>query len=128
MLLMFVLLLQKVSNLKRKFWKVERNLDLNKQELINAAIRHGSYPKVLHFFNGPNYNENETIRHIEPALAFQLELGRLSNFNIKPIFTDNGNIHVYEAVSKTSPLDKRFFTRGIIRTGHIRDDILFKNI
>ncbi|CAI4767824.1 AQG_2a_G0047460.mRNA.1.CDS.1 [Saccharomyces cerevisiae] len=106
-------------------------LDLNKQELINAAIRRitfmfgfkdGSYPKY-YTFNGPNYNENETIRHIEPALAFQLELGRLSNFNIKPIFTDNRNIHVYEAVSKTSPLDKRFFTRGIIRTGHIRDDI-----
>ena len=106
-------------------------LDMNKQLLIDSAIRRitfmfgfkdGSYPKY-YTFNGPNYSENETIRHIEPALAFQLELGRMSNFNIKPIFTENRNIHVYEAVSKTSPLDKRFFTRGIIRTGHIRDDI-----
>ena len=86
------------------------------------GFKDGSYPKY-YTFNGPNYSENETIRHIEPALAFQLELGRMSNFNIKPIFTENRNIHVYEAVSKTSPLDKRFFTRGIIRTGHIRDDI-----
>ncbi|QLG70770.1 hypothetical protein HG535_0A07120 [Zygotorulaspora mrakii] len=106
-------------------------LDLNKQELIDAAIRRitfmfgfkdGSYPKY-YTFKGPSYDEDETIRHIEPALAFQLELGRMSNFNIKSIFTENRNIHVYEAVGKTSPLDKRFFTRGIIRTGRIREDI-----
>lgn len=106
-------------------------LDLNKQELISSAIRRitfmfgysdGSYPKY-YTFKGPSYDEDETIRHIEPALAFQLELGRMSNFNIKSIFTENRNIHVYEAVGKTSPLDKRFFTRGIIRTGRIRDDI-----
>lgn len=106
-------------------------LDLNKQELVSSAIRRitfmfgysdGSYPKY-YTFKGPSYDEDETIRHIEPALAFQLELGRMSNFNIKSIFTENRNIHVYEAVGKTSPLDKRFFTRGIIRTGRIRDDI-----
>lgn len=106
-------------------------LELNKTNLFDSAIRRitfmfgfkdGSYPKY-YTFNGPDYNENKTIRHVEPALAFQLELGRMSNFNIKPIFTENRNIHVYEATSKTSPLDKRFFTRGIIRTGHIRDDI-----
>ncbi|CCD26626.1 uncharacterized protein NDAI_0I00570 [Naumovozyma dairenensis CBS 421] len=111
--------------------RIREILDVNKQDLIKSAIRRitfmfgctdGSYPKY-YTFNGPSYNENETIRHIEPACAFQLELGRMSNFNIKPIFTENRNIHVYEAVSKTSPLDKRFFTRGIIRTGRISADI-----
>lgn len=111
--------------------RVYEILDLNKQDLIKSAVRRitfmfgfpdGTYPKY-YTFNGPNYQENQTIRHIEPACAFQLELGRMSNFNIKPIFTDNRNIHVYEAVSKTSALDKRFFTRGIIRTGRIRDEI-----
>lgn len=106
-------------------------LETSKQELISSAIRRitfmfgysdGSYPKY-YTFKGPAYDEDQTIRHIEPALAFQLELGRMSNFNIKSIFTENRNIHVYEAVGKTSPLDKRFFTRGIIRTGRIRDDI-----
>ncbi|CCK72032.1 uncharacterized protein KNAG_0I02460 [Huiozyma naganishii CBS 8797] len=106
-------------------------LDLNKQEMIKSSIRRitfmfgfedGSYPQY-YTYNGPSYNENESIRHIEPACAFELELGRMSNFHIKPIFTENRNIHVYEAVSRTSPLDKRFFTRGIIRTGRIRDDI-----
>lgn len=106
-------------------------LDLNRGDLLRSSIRRitfmfgykdGTYPKY-YTFTGPNYEENQTIRHIEPACAFQLELGRMSNFNITPIFTKNRNIHVYEAVSKTSPLDKRFFTRGIIRTSRIRADI-----
>lgn len=106
-------------------------LDLNKQHLVDSSVRRitfifgyndGSYPKY-YTFRGPNYDEDETIRHVEPALAFQLELGRMSNFKIKQIFTNNRNIHVYEAIGKNSPIDKRFFTRGIIRTGRIRDDI-----
>jgi acetyl-CoA carboxylase/biotin carboxylase 1 len=56
-------------------------------------------------------------------LAFQLELGRLSNFNIKPVFTENRNIHVYEAIGKESPSDKRYFTRAVVRAGRLRDEI-----
>ena len=56
-------------------------------------------------------------------MAFQLELGRLANFDIKPIFTNNRNIHVYDAIGKNAPSDKRFFTRGIIRTGVLKEDI-----
>lgn len=102
-----------------------------KEDLMNSSVRRvtfvigegvGSYPKYF-TFRGPDYQEHETIRHIEPALAFQLEFGRLSNFNIKPIFTDNRNIHVYEATAKNAPTDRRFFTRGIVRPGKLRDEI-----
>lgn len=82
----------------------------------------GKYPQYF-TFRGPDYTEHKAIRHIEPALAFQLELGRLSNFNIKPIFTDNRNIHVYEATAKNASTDRRFFTRGIVRPGKLRDEI-----
>ncbi|CUM66038.1 uncharacterized protein PRCAT00003692001 [Priceomyces carsonii] len=111
--------------------KINEVISEFKDDLKNASVRRitfviahkiGVYPKY-YTFTAPNYNENKVIRHIEPALAFQLELGRLENFDIKPIFTDNRNIHVYEAVGKNAPSDKRFFTRGIIRTGVIRDDI-----
>lgn len=104
------------------------------EELRNAAVRRitfviannvGVYPKY-YTFTAPDYVENKVIRHIEPALAYQLELARLENFDIKPIFTDNRNIHVYEAIGKNSPSDKRFFTRGIIRTGVISDDVSIK--
>ncbi|CAK9435969.1 uncharacterized protein LODBEIA_P05660 [Lodderomyces beijingensis] len=111
--------------------RAQEIVDEYSDDFLGAGIRRvsfvfahdiGSYPKY-YTFTGPLYLENKVIRHIEPALAFQLELGRLANFDIKPIFTNNRNIHVYEAVGKNSPSDKRFFTRGIIRTGVIKDDI-----
>lgn len=103
----------------------------NKEDLDATSVRRvtfvvsqdvGSYPKYF-TFRGSDYQEDKTIRHIEPALAYQLELGRLSNFKIKPIFTDNRNIHVYEATGKDAPTDKRYFTRGIVRPGKLREDI-----
>ncbi|GME67315.1 unnamed protein product [[Candida] boidinii] len=112
--------------------KMKEILADSKSDLNAAGVRRitfvvgdrvGSYPRY-YTFKGSDYSEDQAIRHIEPALAFQLELGRLSNFNIKPVSTDNRNIHVYEAVAKNSSgVDKRYFTRGIIRTGSIRDDI-----
>lgn len=102
-----------------------------KKELLSRNIRRitficghkdGSYPGYF-TFRGPEYREEESIRHIEPALAFQLELSRLSNFQIKPVFTENRNIHVYEAYGKEVQSDKRYFTRAVVRPGRLRDEI-----
>jgi len=102
-----------------------------KDELLARRVRRltficghkdGSYPGYF-TFRGPNYEEDDSIRHIEPALAFQLELGRLSKFKIKPVFTENRNIHVYEAVGKDVESDKRYFTRAVVRPGRLRDEI-----
>ncbi|PUU77794.1 acetyl-CoA carboxylase [Tuber borchii] len=68
-----------------------------------CGYRDGSYPGYFTFC-GPEYREEQSICHIEPALAFQLELGRLSNFTIKPS-------------------DKRYFTRAIVRQSRLRDEI-----
>ncbi|KAI9819078.1 MAG: acetyl-coenzyme-A carboxylase [Phylliscum demangeonii] len=102
-----------------------------KEELLARHIRRltficghkdGSYPGYF-TFRGPIYQEDASIRHIEPALAFQLELGRLAKFHIKPVFTENRNIHVYEAVGKGVETDKRYFTRAVVRPGRLRDEI-----
>ncbi|KKY25558.1 putative acetylcarboxylase [Phaeomoniella chlamydospora] len=106
-----------------------------KEELIARRIRRltfmlghkdGTYPGYF-TFRGPEYVEDTSIRHSEPALAFQLELGRLSKFNVKPVFTENKNIHVYEAIGKgpesDKAVDKRYFTRAVVRPGRLRDDI-----
>ena len=102
-----------------------------KEDLLARGVRRmtfvcgrsdGSYPAYF-TFRGPDYVEDDSIRHIEPALAFQLELSRLSKFNIKPVFTENKNIHVYEAIGKTVDKDKRYFTRAVIRPGRLRDEI-----
>ncbi|KAF2200676.1 hypothetical protein GQ43DRAFT_481383 [Delitschia confertaspora ATCC 74209] len=102
-----------------------------KDELLARRIRRltficghkdGTYPGY-YTFRGPNYVEDSTIRHVEPALAFQLELGRLSKFNVKPVFTENRNIHIYEAVGKGAESDKRYFMRAVVRHGRLREDI-----
>lgn len=114
--------------------KINEIIDDAREDLKAAAVRRitfvvannvGTYPKY-YTFNAPEYVENKVIRHIEPAMAFQLELGRLENFDIQPLFTDNRNIHVYQAIGKNSPADKRFFTRGIIRGGVVNEEISIK--
>lgn len=111
--------------------RVSTIIEDNKSELLNRRIRRltficghkdGTYPGYF-TFRGPTYKEDESIRHIEPALAFQLELGRLSTFNIKPVFTENRNIHMYEAIGKNAENDKRYFARAVVRPGRLRDDI-----
>ncbi|KAF2721158.1 acetyl-CoA carboxylase acc1 [Polychaeton citri CBS 116435] len=102
-----------------------------KEELLARRVRRltficghkdGTYPGYF-TFRGPSYTEDVSIRHIEPALAFQLELGRLSKFNIKPVFTENRNIHMYEAIGKNAENDKRYFTRATVRPGRLREEI-----
>jgi acetyl-CoA carboxylase/biotin carboxylase 1 len=111
--------------------RIQPLVDDVKEDLIARGIRRitfvcghkdGSYPAYF-TFRWPDYKEEESIRHVEPALAFQLELGRLKNFHIKPVFTENRNIHVYEAIGKESPSDKRYFTRAVVRPGRLRDEI-----
>ncbi|KAG0634827.1 acetyl-CoA carboxylase [Tuber brumale] len=103
-----------------------------KDELLSRNVRRitficghrdGSYPGYF-TFRGPEYREEQSIRHIEPALAFQLELGRLSNFTIKQVLTKKGNIHVYEAYGKEVQRNKRYFTRAVVRQGGLRDEII----
>ena len=110
-------------------------IDDYKSELAARKIRRvtficghkdGAYPGYL-TFRGPAYDEDVGIRHVEPALAFQLELGRLSKFKIKPVFTENRNIHIFEAYGKGNEndkiVDKRYFTRAVVRPGRLKDDI-----
>ena len=102
-----------------------------KEELVARRVRRltflcghkdGIYPGY-YTFRGPAYEEDKSIRHIEPALAFQLELHRLSRFHIKPVFTENRNIHMYEAIGKNAENDKRYFTRATVRSNQLRDSV-----
>lgn len=48
----------------------------------------------------PQFQEDLTYRHLEPALAFQLELNRMRLFNLKPIPCANKNLHIYYGAAK----------------------------
>ncbi|KAJ6493608.1 acetyl-CoA carboxylase [Mycena vitilis] len=67
-----------------------------------------------------HWAEEQALRNIEPALAFQLELSRLSKYNLKPCFVEAKQIHIYHAVSQENQLDNRFFVRALVRPGRLR--------
>jgi acetyl-CoA carboxylase/biotin carboxylase 1 len=59
------------------------------------------------------------IRHIEPGMSYQLELHRLRDFDIEPIFIDNRRIHMYHCVGKGNGMDMRFFIRALVYPGQV---------
>ncbi|WWD21283.1 hypothetical protein CI109_105767 [Kwoniella shandongensis] len=73
-----------------------------------------------------SWKEEEAIRNIEPALAYQLELGRLSNFKITPLPSTNRQIHVYQAVGRENTSDVRFFVRALLRPGRFQGNMKVK--
>lgn len=82
--------------------------------------RKGQYPYyfTLRGVDG-EWREEEAIRNIEPALAYQLELSRLSNYKITPCFTDASQVHIYHAVGRENQFDQRFFIRALVRPGRL---------
>ncbi|KAJ1656041.1 acetyl-coenzyme-A carboxylase [Dispira simplex] len=83
------------------------------------TLRFGQVPGYFTFREHTDYQEDPTIRHIEPALAYQIELPRLSNFDLKPVFVGNRQLHMYYAVGKQNVSDCRFFVRALVRPGRL---------
>ncbi|QRW03198.1 acetyl-CoA carboxylase [Ceratobasidium sp. AG-Ba] len=83
--------------------------------------RPAQYPFYLTMRDiGDKWGEEEAIRNIEPALAYQLELSRLSNFKLTPCFVENKQMHIYHAVARENQFDSRFFIRALVRPGRLR--------
>ena len=87
--------------------------------------RTGQYPSyfTLRHQDDGSWAEIGAIRDIEPALAYQLELGRLENFNLTPCGVENHQIHVYYATAKENSADARFFVRALVRPGRLRGGV-----
>lgn len=84
----------------------------------------GLYPQYFTLRNmGQSWDEEQAIRNIEPALAYQLELSRLSHYHLTPCFTENKQLHIYHAVAHENQLDSRFFIRALVRPGRIRGEM-----
>ncbi|KAI0339517.1 hypothetical protein BDW22DRAFT_1361595 [Trametopsis cervina] len=94
------------------------------RRLSVLICRPGQYPLyfTLREMQG-TWNEEQAIRHIEPALAFQLELSRLSHYHLTPCFTESKQLHIYHAIARENQLDNRFFIRALVRPGRIRGNI-----
>uniref|UniRef100_A0A8C0G2A3 Acetyl-CoA carboxylase beta n=1 Tax=Chelonoidis abingdonii TaxID=106734 RepID=A0A8C0G2A3_CHEAB len=65
------------------------------------------------------FAEDRIYRHLEPALAFQLELNRMRNFDLTAVPCANHRMHLYLGAAKVEEgnevTDYRFFIRAIIR-------------
>ncbi|XP_033740192.1 acetyl-CoA carboxylase-like isoform X1 [Pecten maximus] len=77
------------------------------------------FPKYFTYRAKFEFDEDRIYRHLEPALAFQLEINRLRNFDLEAIPTANYKMHLYLGKAKVAKgqevTDYRFFVRSIIR-------------
>ncbi|XP_018604528.1 acetyl-CoA carboxylase isoform X4 [Scleropages formosus] len=77
------------------------------------------FPKFFTFRARDEFQEDRIYRHLEPALAFQLELNRMRNFDLTAIPCANHKMHLYLGAARvkegTEVTDHRFFVRAIIR-------------
>uniref|UniRef100_A0A672MT40 acetyl-CoA carboxylase n=1 Tax=Sinocyclocheilus grahami TaxID=75366 RepID=A0A672MT40_SINGR len=77
------------------------------------------FPKFFTFRARGKFEEDRIYRHLEPALAFQLELNRMRNFALTAIPCANHKMHLYLGAARvevgTEVTDYRFFVRAIIR-------------
>uniref|UniRef100_A0A8C0ALK5 Acetyl-CoA carboxylase 1 n=1 Tax=Bos mutus grunniens TaxID=30521 RepID=A0A8C0ALK5_BOSMU len=92
--------------------------------LLDLIVFHMSFlqkefPKFFTFRARDEFAEDRIYRHLEPALAFQLELSRLRNFDVTAMPCANHKMHLYLGAARVKEgaevTDHRFFIRVIIR-------------
>lgn len=100
-----------------------KHLDDLKQRSIRRitflALSKRQFPKIFTFRSIDDFVEDRIYRHLEPAMAFQLELNRLKNYNLEALPTSNRKMYLYLGKAKAAKgqqvTDYRFFVRSIIR-------------
>ncbi|EDL19919.1 acetyl-Coenzyme A carboxylase beta [Mus musculus] len=93
--------------------------------ILNVAIQCADHMEdealvpVFRAFVQSKFAEDRIYRHLEPALAFQLELSRMRNFDLTAVPCANHKMHLYLGAAKVKEglevTDHRFFIRAIIR-------------
>uniref|UniRef100_A0A4W4E4N3 acetyl-CoA carboxylase n=1 Tax=Electrophorus electricus TaxID=8005 RepID=A0A4W4E4N3_ELEEL len=77
------------------------------------------FPKYFTFRARDEFQEDRIYRNLEPALAFQLELNRMRNFDLTAVPCANHKMHLYLGAARVRQgaevTDYRFFIRAIIR-------------
>ncbi|POI25981.1 hypothetical protein CIB84_010270 [Bambusicola thoracicus] len=98
---------EKLVPIFRAFAQSKKNI------LVDCGLRR------ITFLIAQQFAEDRIYRHLEPALAFQLELSRMRNFDLTAIPCANHKMHLYVGAAKvqagTEATDYRFFIRAIVR-------------
>ncbi|XP_039627737.1 acetyl-CoA carboxylase isoform X2 [Polypterus senegalus] len=82
-------------------------------------VQKREFPKFFTFRARDQFEEDRIYRNLEPALAFQLELNRMRNFDLTAVPCANHKMHLYLGAARVEEgaevTDYRFFVRAIIR-------------
>lgn len=82
-------------------------------------VQKREFPKFFTFRARDGFQEDCIYRNLEPALAFQLELNRMRNFDLTAVPCANHKMHLYLGAARVQEgaevTDYRFFIRAIIR-------------
>uniref|UniRef100_A0A674A5U6 Acetyl-CoA carboxylase beta n=1 Tax=Salmo trutta TaxID=8032 RepID=A0A674A5U6_SALTR len=77
------------------------------------------FPKFFTFRARDGFQEDRIYRNLEPALAFQLELNRMRNFDLTAVPCSNSKMHQYLGAARVQEgaevTDYRYFIRAIMR-------------
>uniref|UniRef100_A0A4W4E308 acetyl-CoA carboxylase n=1 Tax=Electrophorus electricus TaxID=8005 RepID=A0A4W4E308_ELEEL len=87
--------------------------------LLDFYLVQREFPKYFTFRARDEFQEDRIYRNLEPALAFQLELNRMRNFDLTAVPCANHKMHLYLGAARVRQgaevTDYRFFIRAIIR-------------
>ncbi|XP_063000242.1 acetyl-CoA carboxylase 2 isoform X2 [Elgaria multicarinata webbii] len=105
----------------RAFAQSKNNIlvDYGLRRITFLITQQREFPKFFTFRARDEFAEDRIYRHLEPALAFQLELSRMRNFDLTAVPCANHKMHLYLGAAKveegTEVTDYRFFVRAIVR-------------
>ncbi|XP_018116412.1 acetyl-CoA carboxylase 2 isoform X2 [Xenopus laevis] len=105
----------------RTFCQSKKNIlvDYGLRRVTILIAQQREFPKFFTFRARDEFAEDRIYRHLEPALAYQLELNRMRNFDLNAVPCANHKMHLYLGAAKVAAgievTDYRFFVRAIIR-------------
>ncbi|KAG8521239.1 Acetyl-CoA carboxylase 2 [Galemys pyrenaicus] len=106
---------------EHKQFLMKKNIlvDCGLRRITFLIAQEKEFPKFFTFRARDEFAEDRIYRHLEPALAFQLELSRMRNFDLTAVPCANHKMHLYLGAARVKEgaevTDHRFFMRAIIR-------------
>lgn len=67
------------------------------------------FPKLFTYRNYDNFGEDRIYRHLEPGMAFQLELNRMRTYELEALPTSNRKMYLYLGKAKVSKIINYIF-------------------
>ncbi|KAJ5067483.1 acetyl-coa carboxylase isoform a [Anaeramoeba ignava] len=104
-------------------------IQLKIKSITFLVIQNGlESPGFYTFTSKMDFAEDKTIRHVYPLFANDLELPRLSSYNVTPLHMNCAHIHLYHgefSYSKNQTQPSRLFIRSVLPiVQHFQNDLL----